>query len=49
MRKFYIFCILLFVFSVVFRGFSAQQTGSGSGSGSVIAPEVIFNSWAYWS
>lgn len=42
-KKFSIFCILLFAFSIVFRGFSAQQTGSGSGS--MIAPEVIFKSW----
>ena len=42
-KKFSIFCILLFAFSIVFRGFSAQQTGSGSGSMS--APQLIFKSW----
>ena len=46
-RKFYVFCILLFAFSIVFRGFSYLETGSGSGSGSgyMVAPSVVFTKW----
>ncbi len=46
-KKFSIFCILLFAFSIVFRGFSSLETGSGSGSGSgsMSAPQLIFKSW----
>ena len=46
-KKFYIFCIFLLVFSVVFHGFSALETGSGSGSnsGSMNAPLVKYKEW----
>ena len=42
-KKFSVFCILLLAFSIVFRGFSALETGSGSGS--MIAPSVVFKRW----
>ena len=46
-KKFYFFCIFLLVFSVVFHGFSALETGSGSGSnsGSMNAPLVKYKEW----
>ena len=46
-KKFSVFCILLLAFSIVFRGFSALETGSGSesGSGYMVAPSVVFTKW----
>ena len=41
-KKFYALCLFLFTFSVVFGGFSAQQTGSGSGTN---VPLVKFKEW----
>jgi len=42
-KKFYVLCLFLFTFSVLFRGFSAQQTNPGSGS--KVAPSVKFKEW----
>lgn len=42
-RKFSVLCIMLLVFSVVFRGFSALETGSGSGY--TLRPLIEFKSW----
>ncbi len=42
-KKFYALCLFLFTFSVLFRGFSAQQTNPGSGS--KVAPSVKFKEW----
>ncbi len=44
-KKFSVFCILLFAFSIMFRGFTAQQTGSETGSGSKVEPPVAFKKW----
>ena len=42
-KKFYALCLFLFTFSIVFGGFSAQQTNQGSGSTNV--PLVKFKEW----
>lgn len=48
-RKFYAVCIFLFAFIVVLfsslQTFSSLQMGSGSGSGSKVAPLVKFKEW----
>lgn len=40
-KKFSLLCIFIFVFSLVFRGFSSLETGSGS----IHVPSIKFKEW----